>query len=144
MSKKATAPTEEQIKQAQESLNLLATRGDAPLTFEQCFEILEAADPLLMQDLTAEYFSFENKQGQALHFAFMGMTEITIKNKPVTVAKVRDKQGNNFLIGDKVFVQACARIDTALPAFLQVVYTGDKKSDAGTYRDFQIRTFPGA
>lgn len=143
MSKK-TIPTEEQVKKAQESLNLLATRGDAPLTFEECFDILEAADPTMMQDLTAEYFSFEGKKDQPQHFAFMGMSEITIKGKPVTVAKVRDRSGNNYLIGDKVFVQAVSRIDTALPVFLTVTYTGDKKSDAGTYRDFQVRTFPGS
>lgn len=143
MSKK-TMPTQEQINQAHESLNLLAIRGDAPLTYEQCFDILEAADPAMMQDLTAEYFSFEGKRDQPQHFAFMGITEITIKNKRVTVAKVRDRNGNNYLIGDKVFVQAVSRIDSALPVFLTVTYTDDKKSDAGTYRDFQVRTFPGS
>lgn len=140
MAQQKAAPKQLTASDANEQLNTLYVSPDnASITFEEAFDLLESADEKQLVDLTSDYFTFE-KKGETHSFIVEGISEITIKNKAVKVAKVRNREGKSLLIGDKVFVSACERLQQ-LPAYVRVTYTGDKANANGEYKEFIIKSF---
>lgn len=135
--KKEYTPAE--IENATDALNDLMVRGETNkgLTYEQCFQILETADPARMKDLSQEYFKFD-KQGD-YDFIFEGFSEAELQGKKIEVVRLRDKEGSAFINGDKVLVSSCKRLEST-PAFIKVSFTGTTKNAAGTYKNLTVRS----
>lgn len=132
--KKATAAD------AAETFNALATTGDAPLTYDQAFEMLDKADDRELQSLSSDYFTFD-EVGQKVSFIATGFDTATIQGKDVEVVKLSDKDGKSYINGDKVLVSACKRL-SILPAYVRIEYVKDIKNKVGTYKDLAVKTFP--
>jgi hypothetical protein len=125
---------------AAESFNALATTGDAPLTYDQAFEMMEKADDKELQALSSDYFTF-SKIGEKVSFVVLGFDTATIQGKSVEVVKLADKDGKQYINGDKVLVSSSKRLQV-LPAYIRVEYVKDVKTPVGTYKDLLVKTFP--
>lgn len=134
------AKKEISLEEAQEAFNRLATTGNASVTFEEAFDLLDGANDNALQELAAGYFTFE-KVGETTGFVVEGFDTFQKDGKTVEVVKLRNRNGESFVNGDKVLVSACKRLGW-LPMFVKVHYRGDLKSDKGSYKDLSVKTFP--
>lgn len=125
---------------AAETFNQLAVQGNAALTYDQAFEMMENADDKDLQALTSDYFAFD-KPGQVVSFVVLGFDTATLQGKQVEVVKLADKEGKQSINGDKVLVSSCKRL-SILPAYIRVTYVKDIKNATGTYKDLLVKTFP--
>lgn len=128
------------LKDAQETFNQLITGQTAPLTFEQAFDMLATSPDAALSELAVEYFSFD-KPGQVVNFVVEGHGSFEKDGKIVEVVNLRDREGKQYINGDKVLVSATKRLNQ-LPAFVKVTYVKDQKSDKGTYKELSVKTFP--
>ena len=126
---------------ANEALNQLAVTGTSErgITAAEAFDILESADGSMMQDLSSEYFKFD-KHGE-YHFVVESIDTALIQEKQIEVVRMKDREGNNLMNGDKLFVNGCKRLEQ-LPAYVRVYYTGDVKNKVGSYKTLVVKTFP--
>lgn len=134
------AKEEISVEQAQEAFNQLATTGNAPVSFEEAFDILNGTPDAALTELAASYFSFD-KVGQVEGFVVEGFNTMEKDGKKVEIVQLRNRDGESFVNGDKVLVSACKRLGQ-LPMFVKVTYRKDIKSDKGTYKDLSVKTFP--
>jgi hypothetical protein len=130
---KAIAPHE-----AQDAFNDLITTGHSKLTYEEAFDALDETESGLV-DLTQDYFTFD-KPGQEISFVVEGFDMVMLAGKQVEVVKLRNREGQALINGDKVLVSSCKRL-TRLPAWVKVCYKNDTKNAAGTYKNLIVRTF---
>lgn len=124
--------------EAQDAVADLIVKGDAPITWEQAFDLMESENAGLV-DLTSEYLTFETV-GEIQSLVVMGFDFATFQGKQVEVVKVKDRAGNSLINGDKVFVSSCKRL-TQLPAWVKVTYVADVKNTQGTYKSLKVQTF---
>lgn len=109
---------------------------------DQIFDIIENDDTAL-QSLNSEYWKFEDTQKNKTLVFFITDVNSTaeLDGRAVPVIKFEDREGNQFINGDTVFVGACKRLQQ-IPAFVKVRYKGLQRS-AGKkdYKNFDVLTF---
>lgn len=132
---------EKSLKDAQDSFNQLMVTGQAPCSFDEAFEMLDKADMSALVDLSQEYYKFENMQeGEAVSFVCTGFGEFVKDEKVVPIVQLTDKEGRNFINGDKMLYSQCKRL-SQLPAWIKVIYEGTQKNASGTYKKLRVVTF---
>lgn len=132
--------TEASLKDAQETFNDLMVKGDAPLKFDEAFEMLDNAPDAVLVSVSQDYFTFEKKD-TPVSFVVEKIGTTTMQGKEVEVVYLRTKDGQSYVNGDKVLVSSCKRLNQ-LPAWIKVTYTGDTKTSVGSYKNLTVKTFP--
>jgi len=137
----ATAKKDASLKDAQETFNALMLGQQTGVTYEQAFDMLADAPDAALKELSSEYFKFD-QVGKSYNFVAEGLDTFQDKDgKDVEVVKLRDRDGNTFVNGDKVLVSAVKKL-TTVPAFIKVTYLRDAQSARGTYKELSVKTFP--
>ena len=139
-------PTVLQVTEAQDALNDLAIGKSSKLTWQEAFDILEAAPSEGLQTVNASYF--EIALGQTYNMVFDGFSKIMVADKngsgdmkEVECAILLDKEGNKFLAGQSVLVSACRQL-TRQPSWIRIIVADKKiKSGKGDYFDVTVKTF---
>lgn len=129
----------DEARTAHETFNALQLTGNASMTHDQAFDLLDKMNDADLREYTSEYWTPEEKN-KKYSFLFHGIEEQEIKGNKVKVAKLTTKEGQNLICGDKMLVSACERLQT-LPAYIRVIYTDDIKGEKGSYKNISVRSF---
>jgi hypothetical protein len=115
---------------------LVLGQSQSGITWEQAFDFAEAQDTAKMKSLTGAKWLELNEFGE-FTFAFMGMDNAETKEGKVTVVKLCNKQGEEFISSLAVLVSTCEKL-TQIPSFIKISYQDDKKGANGTYKNLKI------
>jgi len=128
------------IEEANNVFNQLETTGQSAVSFEEAFEMLQNAPDGSLENLSRSYFKFD-KQGD-YYFVVQGLSTMKKDDKVVEVVEMMNKEKEQFINGDQVFVTAVRKL-TTIPCFVKVVYKGDVRNNKGTYKNLEVHTFSG-
>jgi hypothetical protein len=133
-------PSEQDVLDAHEALNAIATGRESKLTWAEAFSVLEQAPDGAMRTLNADYL--ELKCGEVYNMAFDGMDTATLDGKTVEVVRLIDSKGNRFIHGSTVLVNACKKLQT-IPCMIRITVKPDmvKTNTGGKYFDLTVKTF---
>jgi hypothetical protein len=132
-------PTEQQVQEAHEAMNAIATGRESKLTWQEAFDILEAAPDGALRTINANYLELE--LGSTYNMVFDGMDVATIQGEDREVVKLIDKDGNRYIHGSVVLVNACKRL-TQIPTMIRIIVKDKKvKGKEGDYFDLTVKTF---
>jgi len=118
--------------------DMVMTSEEQKITMNEAFDIVEATESNQMVDLSSSFLKME--LGKRYVFLVRGVESQMIKGKQVDVVKLENKDGQVFVGGDKMLVDAAKRL-TQIPCFLKVFFKEEKSSPMGKYKFLEISTF---
>jgi hypothetical protein len=139
-------PGQMTAEQANEAMAIAFVRNEAaPISMEEAFNLVENASIEDMQELTGSLLKFGGNDGLPAGeyvFFFTGMKNVTIDGKLIEGVELKDSHGTTFTNINAVLVNSCKRM-TSIPAFIKVIFRGDKKTsdNKNTYKDLSVYTF---